>query len=663
MASQQYSNPANDGAVMRAWQRFVDGNALQSEAIRPTVDGSWQRCLDCKVDPDKLRAPTPLTKEALEGLRRLNADILSVSAPAMANAREFLAETGTMMVLTDTKGTILSVEGDTRTLNCAETIRLIPGATWTEMICGTNAIGTALEAGRPVQIHAAEHFCEGLKRWTCSAALIRDPVDGEVLGIVDVSGLSESYNRHSLALVVTTASRIEKSLAAREMELRYHLLETAMARVSGSNDGFVLFDRRGLPIKANESAQELLTARDARLDLARPERVAALAANASHAALPRWIDPKSLQPITRHGDRIGTLLIVPAAPGGRAPPRARVADASTTAKAGFAELIGSHPLLRDAIAKASQLARSRAPMLLLGETGVGKEEFARGVHLASHVSSGPFIAVNCGGLSRDLLASELFGYAEGAFTGARRGGQIGKIEAANDGTLFLDEIGEMPLDPQPHLLRVLEEGEIHRLGESRARKVSFRLIAATHRDLRREVADGRFRMDLFYRVAVTSVEIPALRERGDDVKALAEHFLRRFCAENAVGPHRFDEAVLQRFAAYAWPGNVRELRNVIQGMVLMAADEVLCCDLLPPEFRDRGAHPGEAAMPDGAIPRLTARRIDSAERELIRDTVRITGGNLSDAARRLGIAKSTLYTKLRKYALTGAVAGLRRAAP
>ena len=180
----------------------------------------------------------------------------------------------------------------------------------------------------------------------------------------------------------------------------------------------------------------------------------------------------------------------------------------------FARIVGDAPSLRQAVGRARQLAKSRAPVLLLGETGVGKDVFAQCLHAAGAGKDGAFVALNCGGFSRELLTSELFGYVEGAFTGARRGGMVGKIEAADGGTLFLDEIGEMPKDLQPHFLRVLESGEVYRIGETRPRKVNFRLVAATNRDLRSEVEAGRFRMDLFYRVAVTSIAIPRLARAG-----------------------------------------------------------------------------------------------------------------------------------------------------
>ncbi|WP_227817738.1 sigma-54-dependent Fis family transcriptional regulator [Nitrogeniibacter aestuarii] len=641
---QRFSEPGNDSAVMNAWERFLDGSGRPDDALRSLVEGSWRRCRDHNVDPDKRSAPPPLTESRLESLRHTHAELLEASAPIMACARDFLAETGTVMALADTQSTILSMEGDTRTVGAAENIHLLPGVSWTERICGTNAIGTALAVGEPVQIHSAEHYCAGIKRWTCSAMVIRHPIDGEILGVVDVSGLSETYNRQSLALVVTTANRIESRLKMRETELRLRLLETALPYWSSGTDTVVLFDRRGFPVKANNHAQAVLTSLGADLDLAQPRRIPALAIDGDPAELPPWLRPDWLAPVEAQGERIGTLLILPL------PSLARVRKQPDQPReapsAGFANIVTGDRGLQTAVRKAGQLARSKVPVLLLGETGVGKEEFAQGIHRASPVGDGPFVPLNCGGLSRELLASELFGYVDGAFTGARRGGLIGKIEAANGGTLFLDEIGEMPMDLQPHLLRVLEHGEIYRLGENAPRKTNFRLVAATNRDLRQEVADGRFRMDLYYRVAVTSIRIPALRDRPGDVPRLVDHFLAHFAERHGLPVPSVDEAVLARLASYEWPGNVRELRNVVESMLLVSDGEHLTVDTLPPEFEDMPMPTQPAVTPLNSPGRIT-----DMEAELIRRTIADTGGNLTRAARQLAIAKSTLYQKLRDYGL------------
>ncbi|PKO89897.1 MAG: hypothetical protein CVU18_02580 [Betaproteobacteria bacterium HGW-Betaproteobacteria-12] len=319
---------------------------------------------------------------------------------------------------------------------------------------------------------------------------------------------------------------------------------------------------------------------------------------------------------------------------------------------------GSSPELQQAIDKATQLAKSRVPVLLLGETGVGKEVFAQGIHALSRNCDGPFVALNCGGLSRELLASELFGHVEGAFTGARRGGVAGKIEAADGGTLLLDELGEMPLDLQPHLLRVLEDGQIYRLGDTKPRQVRFRLIAATNRDLRQEVAEGRFRADLFYRISVTSIRIPALRDRKGDIRELARSFVRELCQRHEVDEKVFHPEALNKMARYAWPGNVRELRNLIEGLVLTVPGEVIGEQDLPPEIL-AAADAGNDARDDNALVRLSG--LARNEFEQICKVLRETSGNATLAARQLGIAKSTLYLKLKKYSLDESLGSWRSA--
>lgn len=246
-----------------------------------------------------------------------------------------------------------------------------------------------------------------------------------------------------------------------------------------------------------------------------------------------------------------------------------------------------------------------------------------------------------------MLTSELFGYSEGSFTGARRGGMMGKLEAADGGTLFLDEVGEMPLDLQPHFLRVLEEGEIYRLGEAKPRKVKFRLIAATNRSLRTEVSEGRFRMDLFYRIAVASIDIPPLRSRPGDIELIAEFLLDKLSARHNVPRPSLDPRALECLYQYSWPGNVRELRNVLERSMLMSPENILRRSALPDEIRlgRRMTTPQEGV---GSSPKGTLNPLKKVEREALQSMIRRQGGNMTAVARELGIAKSTLYVKLKK---------------
>jgi len=315
----------------------------------------------------------------------------------------------------------------------------------------------------------------------------------------------------------------------------------------------------------------------------------------------------------------------------------------------FGRITGRSPRLRETLARARALARVNTAVLLQGETGAGKELFAHALHDGGPDAAGPFVAVNCGGLPRDVLASELFGYVDGAFTGARRSGMVGRIEAAEGGTLFLDEIAEMPLELQPFLLRVLEDGEIYPVGSNRARRVRFRLMAACNRDLATEAREGRFRMDLYYRISVTRLTIPPLRERAEDIPRLVDGFAREASRRHGLPLKHFSDEVLDALARYSWPGNVRELRNVVESMVVFTES-----DLIGPS-----ALPRELAAPVEAGEQGVASGLEGLEREAIRESILRTRGNLTHVAGDLGISRSTLYLKIRRYALETMISEIR----
>lgn len=638
-----YPRPEHDGQILAAWEGVLSGVETPASVLRYPVGDSWRRCLDKRVNPTLRHAPEPVTQAQLAAIRGGQARLLDVSAIAMAMANQFLAQTGTVIVLADSSGMIIETGGDPYTLRSAEHIHLLPGSPWGEDVCGTNAIGTALLLEGPIQVHAAEHFCEGIKQWTCSATVIRDPSDGQILGVLNVSGESKTYNRHTLALAVTTADRIESALAKQYAANRYRLLDASVDLWREAGEGIMLFDANGLLIKANAQAYGALTARGIDFNVANNCRLPSLCLDdygRLMGVLPQWLSVDWLQSISAQGVRLGTLIRVPSRALVRPSitPLARNEDCEK--RRGFDSIIGESPALVESLRKARQLANSHVSVLLHGETGVGKEAFAQGIHYSGVGKNGPFVSINCGSLSKDLLSSELFGYADGAFTGARRGGMKGKIEAADGGTLFLDEIGEMPLELQSYLLRVLEEGEIYRLGETEPRKVNFRLVAATHRDLREDVANQRFRSDLFYRIAVTSVTIPPLRERKQDIPRLVEHLLISRAHRHGVQVPHMDDDLLGHLMAYAWPGNVRELRNVVEGMLLMGGTVLRLSDL-PSYVRKTAVQQSESLI--GSL--------KETECQVISKTIERCRGNLTQVAKELGIAKSTLYLRIKRYGI------------
>ncbi|NPV90991.1 MAG: sigma 54-interacting transcriptional regulator [Firmicutes bacterium] len=325
----------------------------------------------------------------------------------------------------------------------------------------------------------------------------------------------------------------------------------------------------------------------------------------------------------------------------------------------FGDIIGGSPAIRRTIETARQAARSEAPVMLLGETGTGKELFAHAIHSASRRSGKPFICVNCASIPDALLESELFGYEEGAFTGARKGGKPGKFEMADGGTLFLDEIGDMKLNMQAKLLRALQEGEIEKVGQVRVTQVNVRVVAATNRDLGEMVRVGSFREDLYYRLDVIRVDVPPLRYRMEDLQQLVEHFARvhswKYGREVSVSPE-----AMEVFDSYWWPGNIRELSNVIEGAVCFSSQGVITPSSLPHAFLKRVERVGKGRI-DRKEPGVwrSCVRTSAAqppgegleEKEKIRRLLELTSGNKRRAAVMLGVARSTLYEKLKKYDL------------
>ena len=648
---------------MDAWERLVCGVGLPADVVRNVIERSWARCHSAGVDPTATRAPSSTSREDFSRLLHRFRDVIDVSVPIMEQVRESLSESGTMMILTDPSGVILKTEGDPGTLEAAQDVRLVDGANWDELVCGTNAIGTALSLKEPVQVHAAEHFCAGIKPWSCSAVVVRDPAYGEILGVLDVSGLSSRFHRNWLALAMMTAGRIEAELSARRMESRWRLVEAGLHSLSKESSRAVMFfDRQGRLVKAEGVTGHSRASLGGCGDWSARRRIEAFDFDSGHgdAAMPDWVRPEWVQPVMRGGQRLGTVVVLPDSL--QREPARRIDTRATTLTVGqtsttLGPIIGRSTALRHALERARQLADLDVPVLLQGETGVGKEMFARAIHEGRRRTTGPFVALNCGGLPRDILASELFGYVDGAFTGAKRSGMIGKIEAARGGTLFLDEIGEMPLDLQPYFLRVLEGGELYPLGATQPRNVEFKLIAATNRDLRAEVAAGRFRQDLFYRVSVTTLRIPALRERKEDIGELVEHFTREVSQRHGVPVKRFEPEVIDALERYAWPGNVREMRHVVEGMVMLTSDETVTAAALPDEIALAAAtrrEPGVSAEP-AAVPDL-----DAVERHAISAAIARRHGNLTTVAKELRISKSTLYLKIDKYGLSPALRQARQ---
>jgi transcriptional regulator of acetoin/glycerol metabolism len=554
-----------------------------------------------------------------------------------------------VVILADADGVVIERHGDGGFADRAERVALTPGVVWSEGATGTNAIGTALAERRDVTVFGAEHFFESHRVLTCTAAPIFGP-DGETLGVLDLSGRAEGRASGVADDVRAAVAAIERTL---------FLEATAGSRVLGirrdggrmdgegllafRDDRLVAVDRVALALL--ERDREALTGRrwgdlfEGRCPSL--DSVDRLVTRDGRACLGRLHASGTTSSVGWRAER-ATVPVPVAAPVSRPPQNAPAVISDET---------------RDrALARATRLIDADVPVLVQGETGTGKEVFARALHAGSRRAGRPFVAVNCAALPEGLIEAELFGYEEGAFTGARRKGAKGLMREADGGTLFLDEIGDMALPLQARLLRALQEREVTPLGGTRPVPVDFALICATHKGLLDAVEARTFRQDLYFRIAQYTVELPPLRGRPDLASAID-----RLWAEQARATEgaTLSPALRDHLAAHHWPGNFRQLTTVLRTLAILAdPGEVLTIDALPADLRvgRRTTSATPAPAGDGAI-RVSAaapaavaersdERLDAVALATMRAVLADCGGNVTRAAARLGIHRSTLYRRL-----------------
>ena len=647
-------------AVAEHW-RAAHATGTLPAAVRGVVRDSWLRSRQRRVPADLAKAPMAWDEEGLAAERE-KTDWLPFATQVVAAHQGVYADGGHVLTLFDARGRMLASDGDPHALEGLNGINFRPGALWAEDAVGTNGPGTALAAGRPVHIVGAEHFCEAWHRWHCAAVPFRDRLTGQVQGVVDVSGFREAAHPHTLTLVVAIAVALEQMFAAREAERRVAVLRRfgeLASRFPG--DAVVAVDRAGAVLSASPAVPAPLHPLAPTSDLVREALAHVVAVSASDAPREVWLPcgdgfTAVAHPVLDGRTPVGACLIVrPAASARHALPHAsasREDGAHRGARTVYSlyDLVGEAPGLMAAHRVAVAAAANALPVLITGESGTGKEMFAQGIHAASGRSRKPFVAVNCAALPSELIESELFGYVGGAFSGARREGSAGKFEAADGGTIFLDEMGELPPAAQASLLRVLQEGEVTRVGAAYARRVDVRVIAATNCDVAARLAEGGIRRDLFYRLSVLTIELPPLRERRADVRRLALGFLAEAEAELGRPGHRFAPEVLDAFRAHPWPGNVRELKNLVRRLVALASsDEITLADL-PPAFRE-----GDSIASSSSESRSESKSADltpetHAARERIARAVE-RAETMAEAAALLGITRSTLYRQMERYGL------------
>ncbi len=648
----------------KALELYLEKGILDPQLVREEVAHSWQRCRDLSLNPLISSRDESDPERDLEKRRYEREHLIHVAHPFLSDLSRFVSGTNFQVILTDENGMLLEVAGDPRIVTRARQVHLCAGADWSESFRGTNAIGTALFEQVPVQIHAWEHFREENQFLTCSASPIFDPA-GNIAGAIDISGDYREANPHTLGMVVSATHAIENQLR----------LEATMAQLSfashysnaiirGITDGLIAIDTKGIVTEINARGGEIFGLNPAAVKglpinqichgtthLLQVIATGREYKNQEIALAPSGPRIESSASLLRddNGSVIGAVAFfreLPISPG------ARRSIVCFSHHYQFDDIVGESLLMQKAKDWASLAASCASTVLILGESGTGKEIFANAIHHASARKRGPFLAINCAAMPESLIESELFGYCDGSFTGARKGGQAGKFEMANGGTIFLDEVGEMSLSMQAKLLRVLQERTLTRVGSSAEINIDIRVIAATHCDLSKDVESGRFREDLYYRLAVLELRIPPLRERTEDIPRLAQCLVAKIAARLEHPPVTLPPDSIEKLQSYTWPGNVREMENVLERALIRSRGS----DKLTPDIID---------LPEKALRPLTerepvARLAESAhdhrslrdhEKQAIIDALNSCHGNIKRTAEQLGIARNTLYRKMQEYGL------------
>jgi sigma-54 dependent transcriptional regulator, acetoin dehydrogenase operon transcriptional activator AcoR len=682
------------------WKQFVLHGVMQDGALPPALIQSWKRCATLGLDPYGDTAREEMTEPVSSSISR---QLLTLVRPAMEDMHQFIEGTACIVVFTDDGARIVDCFGDSDMRVELEHLGLRVGASWHEDRQGSNALTLALQESFPIQLEGAMHYRAALHPFYTSAAPVHDLL-GRVVGVLGIVGRHEDSHPHTLGMITAAAQAVSNQL---QMQVwlgnANDLLSELKTILQTLPEGILLLRRDGVISQMNAPAGTMLGLSPARVTGRRLSDVLPLPSVLAQAIIhQQQLADEELVFDTSHGrvtclcslkaissyrletgleDIVGSSGLVIAEPMTadgfvmilRSIERVqKLVNRMTGARARltFANVVGESPALKEAMRLARLAATSNSTVLLHGETGTGKEIFAQSIHTSSARADGPFVAVNCAAIPRELINTELFGYEGGSFTGADRQGRSGKFEQAHGGTLFLDEIGDMPLDLQTALLRAIETHTIVRIGGQRVIPVDVRIIAATHRDLREESRRGNFRADLFYRLNVLTITIPPLRDRVDDLPLLTQHFLQR--QSRVMGRtltiHPDAMAAIQ---SYAWPGNIRELENTLERATYLMPQSTIIVEDLPFELRQSAGRVEAVHVPSQFMPAVEPRQQTSlpladvvdtsvalkaqshqAEAQAIIQALQASNGQVTRAASMLGISRTTLWRKMAKYGLT-----------
>ncbi|MDZ7671725.1 MAG: sigma 54-interacting transcriptional regulator [Halanaerobiales bacterium] len=565
---------------------------------------------------------------------------------------------GYLILFTNKDGFVLDIIGDEDVINnFEEKYNYRTGVKWDSSVTGTTSTALALKNNKPVQIVGPEHYCESLHKWACSAAPIHDG-ENNLIGVLNISGLKSNVHVHTLGMVITSAKAIENQFNLKklnqELERKNKLEDAIMQTIS---EGILVIEKNGIVKFMNEIAGKILKIDHIKsvgkhitelVDF-RPVILEVLETGKgyvdrefyirSHGKLLHFIKTATVLR-NENGEMQGVLDTF------REISRVKkMVNVMTGAQASFSfdDILGKSQAIKSSKRIARIASKSDSNALIQGETGTGKEMFAQAIHKESSRAEGPFVGINCAALPTKLIESELFGYVDGAFTGASKDGRPGKFELANGGTIFLDEIGEMPINMQAKLLRVLQNKKIIRIGGTEVIPVDVRIIAASNKDLSKEVKKNNFRHDLYYRLNVLNIYVPPLRERKEDIVLLAKYFLNIFAGKIGIKNIKFEENVFKKFKDYNWPGNVRELENVIERLINLSNKEIITTNDVIDFVREQNLYNDEE---ESIHNNFEIKPLNIKEKEYIKEVVEMCDNNISKAARLLKVSRNTIYNNL-----------------
>ena len=672
----------NERIYWEARKRFLlDGTV--SDAVDPGIAASWRRSAAYGVDAKATVLYHDRNMNVLtNGIELLNTrDAYFYLAEA-----ELLSSIGAAIVFTDDHFDVFAIRGNRELKDELRAMNFRFGTNLAESNVGTTALSMSFFSGQEVWVCGSEHYMRALTKYICVANCSQanfKSTSGVLypsMIIIPIEKYQEQY-RFLFSYILSTHMYRQRSLMNSNY-LIYNSIINLMTEMNAihyialDNDNRIIDLSDGLLNQLSLQYTHVIGSelRTVFPCLAQTMEEGKLGNSVKLTGCTNIMSPKlgsyyaRCVEIRNDGDRIGKVVLMSSVPlGMKALPTGNHIPATETdavervqmqpqaphrsafsAKYTFNDLCGSCQAFNEAVYRAQRVAKSDSSVLILGESGTGKELFAQAIHNASSRRGHPFVSINCAAMPRELISSELFGYVEGAFTGARKNGAPGKIELANKGTLFLDEIGDMPLDLQVHLLKVLEDKAFTRLGDSKSKTVDIRVIAATNQDLNKLVREGTFRLDLYYRLNVFTLELPPLRGRVSDIPQLTRLFIKQ-CAQ------RLDKQVsdispeaLGAFMAYSWPGNLRELRNAVESSVNLAMnEEIMLSDIPTAILRATGIHPENAASNSLLLTELNSAG-KRAETEMILELMERYNGNKSMVAEKLGISRPALYRKLKK---------------